>query len=42
MAARTTLIRVTTRVMELGQLATAGDAQALAQLEAMAALLESR
>lgn len=40
--ARATLMQVTTKVMELGQLATAGDEQALEQLEAMAAVLEPR
>jgi hypothetical protein len=32
-------MRVTTGVLELGQLAAAGDRQALERLEAMAALL---
>ncbi len=39
MAARVTVSRVTTAVLTLSQLAVAGDEQALAQLEAMAALL---
>lgn len=42
MAARATVARVTTAVLTLSQLAQAGDDQALAQLEAMAAVLESR
>ena len=39
MAARTTVARVTLAVLTLGQLAVAGDKQAVEQLEAMAAVL---
>lgn len=35
------LLRVTARVLELGQRVAAGDMQAVAELEAMAALAES-
>jgi len=34
------LLRVTARVLELGQRVAAGDMQAMAELEAMAALAE--
>jgi hypothetical protein len=42
LAARAAVARVTTAVLELSVRAQAGDLAAAAQLEAMAALLESR